>query len=128
MLVRVLPRAHVVVTVMLELPFAVPFGTNVKFTVAGAAATVSDSARTAFRFTLATLELSCAREAGEKAAASASPPTIIQAFRKFFMTPPFDLKSLRAVSKPSKLLLARPGQSEAAFARTVLLGTGAAML
>ena len=76
---------------MHELPFAVPLGTSVKFTVAGAAATVNDSAKTALRLTVATLELSaCARDAGEIAATSANPLTSM-AFRRVFMKPPLDL-------------------------------------
>src|SRR6185437_7782428 len=63
-LVRVLASAQLVVMLTAELPADGPLGCSVKFTVAGAAATVSVSFSTAFRFTLATFEFSaCPYEA-----------------------------------------------------------------
>ena len=57
MLVRAFPRARVVVIATGALPFAVPLAARVKFTVAGLAETVSDSASIAFKATVAVFEL-----------------------------------------------------------------------
>src|SRR5713101_837429 len=54
------------------LPFAVPFGTRVKFTVLGATDSVSDSDSVAFRATVEGPEFSCARAAGETNIAKAT--------------------------------------------------------
>src|ERR1700674_925852 len=70
------------------LPFAVPFGTRVKFTVLGAADSVSDSASVAFRATVEGPEFSCARAAGEANIAKAMTASPIRAFRISLIMPP----------------------------------------
>src|SRR6267142_5832340 len=90
MLTRALPNAQVVVITTGALPLVVPLGASgVKFTVAGPAATVSDSARTAFSATVATLEFSAwALEAWPIAIAIPSAPRMIRALLNAFMKPP----------------------------------------
>src|SRR5579871_1977530 len=56
--VRVFASAQEVVMLTGALPFAGPLAARVKFTVAGPAATVRDSPRTACKFTVALLEFS----------------------------------------------------------------------
>src|SRR5882672_2851313 len=96
MLTRALPNAQVVVITTGALPLVVPVGASgVKFTVAGPAATVSDSARTALSATVATLEFSAwAFEAWPNTIVSARAPRMIRAFLNAFMNPPpFEFES-----------------------------------
>src|ERR1700738_5370121 len=89
MLVRALLNAQVVVIATGALPFTVPLGTRVKFTVAGAAETVSDSASTAFNATVALFELiAWALEAWLITKASPKPPKMIPTSLNTFMNPP----------------------------------------
>jgi hypothetical protein len=61
---------------IIELPFATPLRGNAKFTNPGAAETESEVFRTAFRLTLAVLELSWARAVDD------NPPVAIKAARR----------------------------------------------
>jgi hypothetical protein len=60
---------------IVELPFATPFGGNAKFTKPGTAATVSDVDKTAFRFTLPVFELNWASAIVERPAMPSRPAT-----------------------------------------------------
>src|ERR1700730_5168961 len=89
MLVLALANAQVVVIATGALPFEVPLAARVKFTVAGLADTVSDSARTAFRATVAVLELSAwAFETWVTITANPKTPRMIRTFFNAFMKPP----------------------------------------
>ena len=78
-MVRLLPSAQAVVIATGTLPVEGPLAASVKLTVPGEAVTVSDSPRTAFKFTVAWLELTWAQEAGVTAISSAKTPKINQA-------------------------------------------------
>src|ERR1700733_4439248 len=74
-LVRALARVQVVVIATGWFPFEVPLAARVKFTVAGLAETVSDSAMTALRLTVAAVEFTaCAWETWPIASASVKAP------------------------------------------------------
>src|SRR5437899_4748958 len=77
--VRPLPSAQAVVIAIGALPMAGPLVASVKLTVPGEAVTVSDSPKTALKFTVGWLELNWAQEAGVTAISSAKTPKINQA-------------------------------------------------
>jgi len=74
-------RFHAVVIVMVELPPATPFGAKAKFTSPGAAATVNEELRSAFRFTAATFDFNCAWRAEAHASSSTSRARTIPVLR-----------------------------------------------
>ena len=107
MLVRALPRVQVVVIATGALPFEVPEEASVKFTVAGLAETVRDSARTAFRLTVAVFEFKAwAFDAWLINAASPKTASIILNLLIAFMMPPYF--PLRGRSDPQDFESGRP--------------------
>ena len=74
-------RTQLVVMVMVELPLATPFDARAKFTKPGAAATVSEEFRSAFRFTAATFDFNCAWRAEAHASSSASKARTVPVLR-----------------------------------------------